>query len=156
MTKSFPLLAGTALFICLQAGCANTPATADKAEPKSVPATAENAQFPELKAGMPAALVRKALGEPREVKPMESTVGKAEVWVYNINKTVGTTQVVTGVKDTPAFTATWGGQTGTVSVPEQIYSTADKKADIVLSLLMINGKLIAQTSSVKNYLDYNQ
>lgn len=153
MNKSFPILAGSILFVCLQAGCANSPTTADQPATKPASAIAETGPLPGLKVGMTAELIRKQLGAPVEIKPMESPVGKAEVWVYNIERTVDTTQVATSTRDMPAFTITMSGP-GTVNVPEPVYSLADKKQDITLSLLMLNGRLIAQTSSVRNYIQY--
>ncbi len=153
MNKLFSILTGTVLLVCLQAGCANTPATADHAVKKAPLDTAHASRFPELKVGMTAALVRAQLGDPVEIRPMESTIGKAEVWVFHIERTVDTVQVATGTRSVPAFTITMSGP-GMVNVPEPVYSLMDKKEDTTLSLLMLNGRLIAQTSAVRDYNQY--
>jgi hypothetical protein len=79
-------------------------------------------------------------------------VGKAEVWVYNIERVVDTTQVVIGTVNIPAFAL---NTTGALNyIPEPVYSMADKKADITLSLLLIDGKLVAQNSVAREHLEY--
>ena len=153
MSKHSPTLIGAVLLVCLLAGCANAPATAEKPVPEPAVAITEKGPFPVLKVGMTGEVIRTKLGNPVETRPMESPIGKAEVWVYNIERTVDTTQVVTGTRDIPAFTIGMTGPT-TVNVPEPVYSMADKKQDITLSLLMLNGRLIAQTSSVRDYIQY--
>ena len=152
MNKYFSILAGTILLVCLHAGCANAPATAENASPKADAATAAPSPFPELKVGMTAEVVRTKLGEPIEIRPMESKVGKAEVWVFHIERTINTTQVATATRDVPAFMLTTTDKLS--SYPEMVYSMADKKAETILSLLMLNGRLIAQTSATREHLEY--
>lgn len=146
MTKSFVLvLLGTILLLGLQTGCANAPIAAENGAAKPNTPNSAQSQFPELKVGMTAEEIRAKLGNPIEIRPMESTAGKAEVWVFHIERTVNTTQVATSTKDVPAFSL---NTTDTLTtVPEMVYSMADKKAVTILSLLMINGHLIAQTSA---------
>ena len=101
---------------------------------------------------MTAEEVRAQLGDPFEIRPMESAVGKSEVWVFHIERTVNTTQVATSTKDVPAYALS---TTDTLTtVPEMVYSLADKKAVTILSLLMINGRLIAQTSASGERIEY--
>ena len=138
----------------LQAGCANAPANAESATPpKANTTTAVQTPFPELKLGMTAEVVRAKLGDPVEIRPMESKIGKAEVWVFHIERTVDTTQVVTGTKDTPAFALRTNNTLTTTIDP--VYSMADKKAETIAYLLMVNGRLFAQTASpTKEHLEY--
>lgn len=152
MNKIFLTLAGSILLICLYAGCANAPTSAENITPNVDATTAAPSAFPELKAGMTAEVVRTKLGEPFEIRPMESEVGKAEVWVFRIERTINTTQVATGTRDVPAFMLATADKTTTV--PEMVYSMADKKAETILSLLMLNGRLIAQTSATRERLEY--
>jgi len=155
MTKYFfSVLSGMILLICLQTGCANAPATADNTAAKANSPGAAQSQFPELKPGMTAQEVRAKLGDPIEIRPMESKVGKSEVWVFHIERTVNTTQIATSTKDVPAFAL---NTTDTLTkVPEMVYSLADKQAVTILSLLMINGHLIAQTSATGERIEYNK
>lgn len=153
MTKPFlSILSGTILLVCLQTGCANAPINAENTTSKANPASVAQSPFPELKVGMTAEAIRAALGNPVEIRPMESKVGTSEVWVFHIERTVNTTQVATGTRNVPAFAL---NMTDTLTTyPDMVYSMADKKAVTILSLLMINGRLIAQTSATGERTEY--
>jgi outer membrane protein assembly factor BamE (lipoprotein component of BamABCDE complex) len=136
------------------AGCTSAPAPA--AGTGSVPSaqiTAIKGQFPVLKRGMSADDVRQKLGNPAEILPMESPTGKAEVWVYNFEKTVSTSQIASSTRDVPAFGAPLS-LTIMTSVPEPVYTLKEDKAVITLSLLMFNHHLAAQKAKVENSSDY--
>ena len=77
MTLRKLLLPASFLLLLVPAISAATAETPAKAGPVGADATAGA-----LKQGMPAAAVKKALGEPAETKPMKAPNGKAEVWVY--------------------------------------------------------------------------
>jgi hypothetical protein len=153
-SKSLSIVGAIALHLCLLAGCANAPAVADKPSNKPSPAIAENGLVPDLKVGMSAELIRKQLGDPADIMPMEPTAGKTEVWVYKIDRFLGTTQVVTGTQTMPAFALNTTDKLGQVEEP--VYTIANRHAEITLSLLLIDGRLIAQKASAREYLDYNK
>ncbi len=148
----FPLLL-TLTGLCL-AGCTSTPATADA--PHALPAakiTAIKGQFPVLNRGMSGAVIRQKLGAPAEIDPMDAPTGKAEVWVYHFEKTVGMTEVATSTHDVPAFGAPLT-LAGISMVPEPVYTMKEEKAMITLSLLLFNDQLVAQKARVEDGADY--
>lgn len=143
-----PLLALSLL--CL-AGCTSAPATAESSHAGKL--TAISGQFPVLEKGMSGEIVRQKLGNPAETQPMDSPEGKAEVWIYYIEKTVGMTQVATSTRGVPAFTVTPGGvDTTTVQMP--VYTLREDKAVVTLSLLMFNNHLAALKAKVEDSSDY--
>lgn len=149
MTFRLPAAALTLLL----AGCvsdATTPA------PPATPAAAART-FPELTQGMTADEVRAKLGSPESVSPMESPEGRAEVWVYRFENTVGTEQVATGMKSVPVFAGmpdAAGGGSFVKHVQEPVYGTAEKKEIVTLHLLLFNGRLAAQKTGIARRLDY--
>lgn len=150
--KYFSILTGAVILACLQAGCANAPANAENPSAQPAAKNADSTPFPELKVGMTGDVIRSKLGDPIEIRPMESKVGKTEVWVFHIVRTVDTTQVATSTKDVPAFSLNTIDKL--TSYPEMVYSMADKKAETILSLLMIDGRLIAQTAATREHMEY--
>jgi hypothetical protein len=136
------------ILCCGLAGCATAPAPA-----KSAQITDIKGLFPKLEKDMSADVIRQKLGAPAEIKPMDAPAGKAEVWVYHFEKSVGMTQVATGTVDVPTFSTGISGSI-TSSAPVLTYSMAEKKSMVTLSLLMFNGRLAAQKAMVENRLDY--
>jgi len=149
MLPRIPALVSLTL-ICVLAGCATAPADAPV---KAAQITDIKGLFPKLEKDMSAEVVRQKLGAPAEIKPMDAPTGKAEVWIYHFEKSVGMTQVATGTVDIPTFGT---GMTGavTTSAPALTYSMADKKSVVTLSLLMFNDRLTAQKAMVESRLDY--
>ena len=99
-------------------------------------------------------MVRQKLGEPVEIKPMDSPVGgKAEIWVYHIESTVGMTQVAASMKDVPAFSVTMSGS-DMITVQDPVYSMKEDKMLITLSLLIYNGKLTARRAQVEKHSEF--
>ena len=152
LTRSLALLVFT-LTCCWLGGCTSAPATAETgpARPKSI--TAIDGLFPTLEKGMSGAIIREKLGNPAQINPMESPEGKAEVWVYHFEKTVGMTQIASGTRNVPAFGAALSIQTETM-VAEPVYTMAAQKAVVTLSLLMFNDHLAAQKAQVENSPTY--
>lgn len=150
--KTFPFLSAAILLVNLQVGCANAPATAKDDAPKAASTAVAKNPFPELKVGMTADQIRAKLGDPVEVRPMESKTGKAEVWTFHLERTVNTTQVATSTRDVPAFALNTVDKLTTY--PDMVYSLADQTAVTILSLLMVDGRLIAQTSATGQRTEY--
>ena len=154
MTKYFPIPTGAMaiLLVCLHSGCTNAPTTAENPAPLSNATAAAQSQFPELKRGMTAEAIRATLGDPAEIRPMESKLGKAEVWVFHIERTINTTQVATSTRELPAFSLNTVDKLGTTL--DMVYSLADQKAVTILSVLMINGRMLSQSSATGERTEY--
>lgn len=151
--KSLWLPIGTLTLICLLSGCANAPASAQKDPAGKKPTNPALRQLPVLMQGMTTDMVREKLGAPMEIKPMEVPTGKAEIWVYRIESTVGMTQVATSMKDVPAFTVTPTG-VDTVMIQNPVYTMKEEKMLITLSLLIYNGKLTARRAQAEKHEEY--
>jgi hypothetical protein len=128
-----------------QAVGASSPAANQSAAPKH--------DFPVLEKGMTTGVIRQKLGDPAEIKPMDAPGGKAEIWVYHIENTVGVTQVASGTRDVPAFSMGLSGPI-TIMVPEPVYTMVEKTSMVTLSLLVFNDRLAAQRIQVENHTDY--
>ena len=109
--------------------------------------------FPKLEKGMTAETVRKLLGEPKEIQPTPSPAGKTEVWVYHFEKNLGMVQVAAGTRPVQVMSVI-PNASGTVTVQEPVYNMAAKKAEITLSLLMINGQLEVQKAKVEKTVEH--
>ncbi len=109
--------------------------------------------FPKLEKGMTAEIIRQKLGNPAEIQPVESSGGKGEVWVYKFEQNLGMTNVAAGTRDTSAMTVGVGGA-GMTTVKEPVYTLAEKKSEITLSLLMFNGVLQSQKAKVEETLEH--
>ena len=153
LTRSLAFLA-LALSLCELSGCSSPPATTGAGPDQSAKITAIKGLFPVLAAGMTSEVVRKKLGKPAEIEPMESPKGKAEVWVYHFEKSVGMTQVATGTRDIPAFGISATGPGGATTVQEMVYTPVEQKSLVTLRLLMFNSRLTAQKALVEDSLKY--
>ena len=155
IARSFgPVLLTT--FCCWLAGCSSpaTPAAGNAVTPAAAPASDTGMPFPKLEKGMTAEIIRQKLGNPAEIQPVESSGGKAEVWVYKFEQNLGMTNVAAGMRDTSAMTVGVGGA-GMTTVNEPVYTLAEKKSEITLSLLMFNGVLQSQKAKVEETLEHH-
>lgn len=153
LSRSLTLLA-FALSLGGFSGCSSPPATDGADSAQSAQITAIKGLFPVLTVGMTSEAVRRKLGKPAEIEPMESPKGKAEVWVYHFEQSVGMTQVATGTRDIPAFGISATGPGGTTTVQEMVYTPVEQMSLVTLRLLMFNGRLTAQKAQVENSLKY--
>lgn len=151
-SRSFALLALTITGLLVACSGPSTTAGARSATPAQI--TTVKGLFPALEKDMSTDVIRQKLGPPAEIQPMASPEGKAEVWVYHFEKSVGMTQVATGTRDVPAMGLGMAGPV-TTTVQEQTYSMAETRSMVTLSLLMFNGRLAAQKAKVENRVDYN-
>jgi hypothetical protein len=143
------------------AGCSSptTLATGDQPAPagtavKSASTSDSDMPFPKLEKGTTAEVVRQKLGAPAEIQPTPSPEGKAEIWIYKYEKDLGTVQIATGTREVQVMSPT-STASGTASVQEPVYTTAIKKQEITLSLLMFNGQLQVQKAKVEQTVDHN-
>jgi hypothetical protein len=136
------------------AGCASQadPSAGERSFPSAGP-TNSALSIPKLEKGMAAEDIRQKLGVPVEIQPMKSSAGKAEVWVYRFERSLGMTQVATGTRDIPVMSVTAAGAV-TTTMKEPVYSLVEKKAVVTLSLLMLDGQLAAQKARVENTLSH--
>ena len=107
--------------------------------------------IPTLERGMPADEVRRKLGAPAEIKPVKSSNGSAEIWVYYLEKFVGKTQVVNYV-NRPAFGGALNDPTGMVSEP--VYLLADQKVLVTLKLLILDGRLSVHSANKEQRIGF--
>jgi len=140
-------------------------ATAPETPAKTDAPDAEQSATPGKKAkralekGMPAEEVIRLIGKPAEIKPMETTEGKAETWIYRRELGHQTRQVVTGMRQVPTYVGPGMGdgadaQSGMSMRGEPIYQMETTTTYQVTSLLMFDGKLelARQTSErTRNY-----
>ena len=135
------------------AGC-NSPATAAGVHaPKPGEAKITEGSVPVLEIGLSTGAIREKLGQPVEIKPMESADGKAEVWVYHFAGPLRVAQIATGMKSVPTTdTADLRGEIRMVQEPQ--YSLEEQKTVVTLNLLMFNGQLAAQTTQTEQSNEY--
>ena len=108
-----------------------------------------------LQNGMTAEEVKHIMGEPAEIKPMESPTGKAEVWVYHRTVFVHVEQVQIGAEVIKDSTSGSDGMVHTGTLAEvPIYKQAVHKDLETISLLMFDGKFISQKLTVEKRLEY--
>lgn len=136
-------------FICGGfAGCSSSSTSADATKPV---ASDESAMpFPKLDKGLSAEAVRQKLGEPAKIEPTPSPSGKAEIWIYKYQKSLGAVQVTTGTRDVEGVTMAGAATTA----KEPIYGMADKIQEITLSLLMFNDRLEVQKAAVEEKISH--
>ncbi len=152
-SRSLAFLAVTLSFFG-PSGCSNPPAAARVGTDQAAQITVIKGLFPTLAVGMTGKVVRQKLGPPAAIEPMEAPAGRAEVWVYHFEKTVGMTQVATSTRDIPALGVTGGG-TVTVNTPELVYTPVEQKTLVTLRLLMFNDRLTAQKALVEDSTKYH-
>jgi hypothetical protein len=108
-----------------------------------------------LQNGMTADEVKHIMGEPAEIKPMESPTGKAEVWVYHRTVFGRVEQVQVGSEVIKDSTSGSDGMVHTGTIAEvPIYKQAVHKDLETISLLMFDGKFISQKLTVEKRLEY--
>ena len=146
-----PLVLTTAwLAGCGTAAGSDTPSSTAAASAKSA---ASDMPFPKLETGTTAEVILQKLGKPVEIQPMPSPEGKAEVWIYKYEKSLGMVQVVGGTTERQVMSPTMGG-VGTTTVQEPIFTMAEKTQHITLSLLLFNGRLQVQKAAVEETIDH--
>jgi hypothetical protein len=108
-----------------------------------------------LQNGMTADEVKHIMGEPAEIKPMESPTGKAEVWVYHRTVFGHVEQIQIGSEAIKDSTSGSDGMVHTGTLAEvPIYKQAVHKDLETISLLMFDGKFISQKLTVEKRLEY--
>ncbi|HWA25715.1 MAG TPA: hypothetical protein VG734_08650 [Lacunisphaera sp.] len=110
--------------------------------------TIVNGEFPVLTRGMTLAEIRQTLGEPAEIQPgTGATDVTSEVWVYYLEKSLGRSTVVSGL------TGTLGGDFGRAGMGPD-YIIAERKLLVTLRLLMVNGRLFAQSAKSDERMEF--
>lgn len=107
---------------------------------------------PVLKTGMDAAAIRRLIGAPDEITPMETPEGKAETWNYRRVLDRQTRQVAATATNVPAFS----GLPRDMGTEVQLgYRTERTTIYQVSSLLMVEGKLILAKQWRSNVVSYD-
>lgn len=156
MYRFHPALIPAALFAFL-AGCSSMPppSPAKDASAGSTVAAAGNGPERTLQKGMTAEAVKRIMGEPAEIKPMQSAAGKAEVWVYQRTSSMPVQQVQVSTRSTDITTIGSDGQAHvTQSIGEPVFAQQIQIVDETISLLMFDGKYVEQKQSVEKRLEY--
>jgi len=135
------------------------PAAAAPAAPEAAGAQAPKAALsgPEasLRKGMTAAEVRKIMGAPREIKPMPSPSGTAEVWVYVRSSSHTGDLVQVGQRMVQVTQQVADGRLVTSQVPgDPIIMQEVKNEEETISLLMFDGAFVTLKRSVAHSKDY--
>jgi len=110
---------------------------------------------PNLEQGMSAAEVRAIVGDPVEIKSMESKEAKAEQWIYRRKVRTETTQEAVSFEEQPAFIGLGVGNEnglGTVSVP--VYRLKYTTFYQITALLMVNDTLIMARQWMEQNVSY--
>ncbi|HUL54190.1 MAG TPA: hypothetical protein VLT83_12340 [Opitutaceae bacterium] len=158
MNSRVPALFPAAL-VALLAGCASAPApTAPAAAgPASTAAAARLPSGPEatLQKGMTAAMVKRIMGEPGEVRPMNSPAGKAETWVYHRTTRGPMQQIVVGSRPIDMAGIGTDAQAHVMGrVEEPIIRQETPVIEETINLLMFDDQFIEQSKSVRSRLEY--
>ncbi len=95
-----------------------------------------------LEKGMTAETVRKLIGEPKEIKKLDSPEGKAESWIYRREIGARFMDVAAGTREVPAFVGIGQGMDGMGKRTEMIITKRRVIIYRVTSLLMFNGQLV--------------
>ena len=131
---------GLVLAALVFTGCATAPPGAVGPDPWS-----------RLTANLTADQVRALLGAPAEVRPMKSSQGPAEIWIYRRTIPGGTSLVATRTFERPATNPLTGQQT---TVLEPDYSQETRTVKQELQLLMYAGKLVTWKSGNRTERSY--
>jgi hypothetical protein len=136
-------------------GCGTVAESAKTTGAPTAPAKSDAGEmpFPTLEKGTTAEVIRKKLGNPVEIQPMPSPEGKAEIWIYKYEKSLGMVQVAGGTIAREVMSPSMSG-VGMTTVQEPILTMADKTAHITLSLLLFNGRLQVQKAAVEETIDH--
>jgi hypothetical protein len=156
MYRFHPALIPAALFAFL-AGCSSMPppSPAKDARAGSTVAAVGNGSERTLQKGMTAEAVKRIMGEPAEIKPMQSAAGKAEVWLYRRTSSVPVQQVQVSTRSTDITTIGGDGQARVAQrIEEPVFAQQIQIIDETISLLMFDDKLIEQKESVQKRLEY--
>jgi hypothetical protein len=135
---------GLALAALIPAGCANMPSTPAAEQDHKVQTTQPD-PWRDLAKGMTADQVRAALGQPINVRPMQTP--SAEIWVYRRMTAREVGMVSLKTEDIP-YVDPFSGQQCTIQEP--VYFQEVRTVEEELQLLLYEGKLV---SSKSRFLD---
>lgn len=86
------------------------------------------------------------IGRPSEIRPLDTSAGHAEIWVYRRNAGNDNTLTATRTVQTPVVNPLTGVR---FTVPEPSYSVEHRDLLEITNLLMFEGKLTEWTRSVE-------
>jgi len=146
--KTRVVICGFVLMVAILTGCASGPSVPGKGPGATTPSGRPDPWL-SLTKDMTAAEVRTALGEPAEVRKMESPGG--EIWVYQRKIVTGVDMVPTRTQDVP-YVDPITGQMRTVQEP--VYSRETRTSEQVLYLLLFQGRLTSLRINSQAKRDY--
>jgi len=124
-------------------GCA-TATPAPGAGTAAAAATAPKDPWLALARDLTAEQVRAALGEPREMRPMQTSGG--EIWVYRRTTAAGVDLVQTSTEEIPYYDPIRGEMR---TRPSPVYSQQTRLVEQELNLLMFQGRLVSWKVQVR-------
>lgn len=135
------------------AGCASEPQKPAAAPPPTAPSAALDPAVNSraIAKGMTADEVVRRIGKPAEVRPLSSSDGHAEIWVYRRNAGQKTVQTATSTRQIPIPSAS--GEIRMVDEP--VFSLEQITLEESVSLLMYDGKLVEWRKSVEGKRSFN-
>jgi len=108
-----------------------------------------------LRQGMTADAVTALMGKPDSIKPMEAPTGKAEIWAYRNLINTTDRQFPASIEALTSQTVDSHGNTQTQQLgTKTVYKIERIRTFRRTSLLMFNGALLNQKSTVEQVRDY--
>jgi hypothetical protein len=109
-----------------------------------------------LQKGMTAEAVKRIMGEPAEIKPMQSPTGTAETWVYHCTVQGPVEQIQVGTRTDSIVAKGSDGQDHVVqTVEEPVFKQQFHFIEETVRLLMFDGRLIEQHRAVQKRTEYH-
>lgn len=131
---------GLVVVALVLAGCATAPSDALAPDPWS-----------RLTANLTADQVRALLGPPAEVRPMKSSQGPAEIWIYRRTAAKDVSLVATHTQDLSVMNPRTGSME---TMPAPVYDQETRTVKQELQLLMFEGKLVTWKSGNRSERSY--
>jgi hypothetical protein len=131
---------GLALTTLILAGCATAPPAAEGPDP-----------WRSLVANMTADQVRASLGTPAQIRPLQTSQGAAEVWIYRRTVSVEVGLAPTSTEEVPYYDPFTKSER---TVMNQTYSQESRAVTEELQLLMYDGKLVSSKRGYRTERSY--
>jgi hypothetical protein len=131
---------GLVLTALVLAGCATAPPAAEGPDP-----------WRSLAANMTADQVRASLGTPAQIRPLQTSQGAAEVWIYRRTVSVEVGLAPTSTEEVPYYDPFIKSER---TVMNQVYSQESRAVTEELQLLMYDGKLVSSKRGYRTERSY--
>ncbi|MFA5057680.1 MAG: hypothetical protein WC485_06165 [Opitutaceae bacterium] len=141
----------------LLVGCSTTATPSKPATAVLQPAAAASGNGAEskLQKGMPAEAVKRLMGAPDQITPIQSPTGKAEVWIYHRTTRGPEKQVPFGAQISPMMVQDPNGDSHLQQVEVgTLYKMQIQIIDETIQLLMFDGKYLEHKRVVATRFEY--